>query len=101
MAELAQLCDDMAAAGTPEEGYVLQPNKLYLGRTHEYTKTRCFVPMLEGRSSIGAAIREAYPDALACAERLAALLELRMGTPLSDDEVSYLTLHVARATTDH
>lgn len=55
----------------------------------------------EGRSSIGAAIREAYPDALACAERLAALLELRMGTPLSDDEVSYLTLHVARATTDH
>lgn len=37
----------------PEEGYVLQPNKLYLGRTHEYTKTRCFVPMLEGRSSIG------------------------------------------------
>lgn len=37
----------------PKEGYVLQPNKLYLGRTHEYTKTKCFVPMLEGRSSIG------------------------------------------------
>lgn len=37
----------------PPEGLVLQPNKLYLGRTHEYTKTKCFVPMLEGRSSIG------------------------------------------------
>lgn len=37
----------------PEEGIVLEPNKLYLGRTHEYTKTKCFVPMLEGRSSIG------------------------------------------------
>ena len=32
----------------PQEGYVLEPNKLYLGRTHEYTKTTCFVPMLEG-----------------------------------------------------
>lgn len=37
----------------PEEGIVLQPNKLYLGRTREYTRTKCFVPMLEGRSSIG------------------------------------------------
>lgn len=37
----------------PEEGILLEPNKLYLGRTREYTKTKCFVPMLEGRSSIG------------------------------------------------
>lgn len=37
----------------PEEGLVLEPNKLYLGRTMEYTKTDCYVPMLEGRSSIG------------------------------------------------
>lgn len=37
----------------PEEGLVLQPGKLYLGRTVEYTKTEEFVPMLEGRSSIG------------------------------------------------
>ena len=37
----------------PQEGYVLEPNKLYLGRTHAYTKTTCFVPMLEGRSSVG------------------------------------------------
>jgi len=37
----------------PEEGLVLEPGKLYLGRTHEYTRTENLVPMLEGRSSIG------------------------------------------------
>ena len=37
----------------PEDGLVLEPNKLYLGRTVEYTKTDKYVPMLEGRSSIG------------------------------------------------
>lgn len=37
----------------PEEGLILEPGKLYLGRTVEFTETDCFVPMLEGRSSIG------------------------------------------------
>lgn len=37
----------------PQEGLVLEPGQLYLGRTVEYTKTDSFVPMLEGRSSIG------------------------------------------------
>lgn len=37
----------------PEEGLLLEPHKLYLGRTLEYTKTDTFVPMLEGRSSVG------------------------------------------------
>lgn len=37
----------------PPEGLVLQTGKLYLGRTVEYTKTEGYVPMLEGRSSIG------------------------------------------------
>lgn len=37
----------------PEEGLVLEPGKLYLGRTVEKTYTDKFVPMLEGRSSIG------------------------------------------------
>ena len=37
----------------PPEGIVLEPNKLYLGRTKEYTETNNYVPMLEGRSSIG------------------------------------------------
>lgn len=37
----------------PEEGLVLEPGILYLARTVEYTKTEGYVPMLEGRSSIG------------------------------------------------
>lgn len=37
----------------PESGLLLEPNKLYLGRTVEYTKTDEFIPMLEGRSSMG------------------------------------------------
>ena len=37
----------------PPEGLVLEPDKLYLGRTNEFTKTERFVPMLEGRSSVG------------------------------------------------
>ena len=37
----------------PEEGLLLEPNKLYLGRTNERTSTDKYVPMLEGRSSIG------------------------------------------------
>ena len=37
----------------PEEGYVLQPGQLYLGSTLEFTETHGYVPMLEGRSSVG------------------------------------------------
>ncbi len=37
----------------PEEGLVLEPGVLYLGRTVEFTRTDKFVPMLEGRSSMG------------------------------------------------
>ena len=37
----------------PETGLVLEPGTLYLGRTHEKTITHGFVPMLEGRSSVG------------------------------------------------
>ena len=37
----------------PSQGLLLEPQTLYLGRTVEYTETSGFVPMLEGRSSIG------------------------------------------------
>ncbi len=37
----------------PKDGLLLDSGKLYLGRTVEYTETKTFVPMLEGRSSIG------------------------------------------------
>ena len=37
----------------PEDGLRLNPGTLYLGRTVEYTESLRFVPMLEGRSSVG------------------------------------------------
>ncbi|ADK79293.1 dCTP deaminase [Sediminispirochaeta smaragdinae] len=37
----------------PQEGLTLEPGRLYLGRTIEYTETHHAVPMLEGRSSVG------------------------------------------------
>jgi dCTP deaminase len=35
------------------EGFVLQPDELYLGVTVEYTETHNSVPFLEGKSSVG------------------------------------------------
>lgn len=40
-------------AQIPESGFVKRPGKLYLARTMERTRTDCYVPMLEGRSSVG------------------------------------------------
>ena len=37
----------------PPDGLVLEPRRLYLGRTIERTSTDHYVPMLEGRSSVG------------------------------------------------
>ena len=37
----------------PEEGYVLQPGVLYIGRTVERTSSDKFIPMINGRSSGG------------------------------------------------
>lgn len=37
----------------PEDGFVLMPEKLYLGVTEEYTETHDHVPFLEGKSSVG------------------------------------------------
>ncbi len=37
----------------PIEGFILQPGKLYLGSTLEYTETHKHVPFLEGKSSMG------------------------------------------------
>ncbi|UNO39181.1 dCTP deaminase [Streptomyces sp. MST-110588] len=36
-----------------EEGYVLQPNELYLGHTEESVGSDTYVPLLFGRSSVG------------------------------------------------
>ncbi len=38
----------------PEEGLILKPNELYLGRTNELTKTYGFVPLLSGTEELAA-----------------------------------------------
>lgn len=37
----------------PEEGFVLTPERFYLGVTMEYTESHKHVPFLEGKSSVG------------------------------------------------
>lgn len=37
----------------PEQGYQLRPGFLYLASTAEYTETHGYVPVIEGRSSVG------------------------------------------------
>lgn len=56
--------------------------------------------LAEGSTGLGVAIRAAYPEAYGTALKLQAVLELRLGEPLTDDEVTYLTLHVARMADD-
>lgn len=47
-------------------------------------------------TAIGEAINAQYPQAADCSRTIAELIELRMDTELTADEVSYLTLHIAR-----
>lgn len=49
----ARLPNDYELLEIPEEGFWMEPGRIYLAQTMEYTKTEGFVPMLEGRSSVG------------------------------------------------
>ena len=49
-------------------------------------------------AAIVSSIRQSYPKAAQCAQRIAELIELRLDTTLTEDEIAYLTLHVARVT---
>ena len=52
---------------------------------------------LEGEApGVGSILRDQYPQSYQLAGRIRALLELRLGHPVSEDEVVYLTMHVAR-----
>jgi len=49
----AKLHNEIINFEIPKDGFVLQPNTLYLGVTMEYTETHSHVPFLEGKSSTG------------------------------------------------
>lgn len=50
----------------------------------------------EGFSALRESLAQSHPEAVTCGDRLASVLELRLGTELSSDERSYLALHVTR-----
>ncbi|HHU40455.1 MAG TPA: PRD domain-containing protein [Propionibacterium sp.] len=81
-------------------GLELDPSSVSVGRfvTHlRYLFVRIEQhEQLDEHTPVGQAIRSAYPRAAACAEKLASIVELRLGAALTEDEVSYLALHVAR-----
>ena len=56
--------------------------------------------LVDQPSVIATVIQEAFPRAAQCADRLSGILELRLGAPLTADEISYLALHVARVAAD-
>ena len=64
-----------------------------------FVRARTGRQLHNGQLAFGTAMRTAYPEAYACALRLRAVLELRLDHPVSEDEVTYLTMHVARLTT--
>lgn len=47
----------------PEEGFILKPNELYIGRTQEFTKTYGFVPLLSGLEELAAIGMEVHVTA--------------------------------------
>lgn len=49
----AKLHNEIEHFEIPKQGFILQPNTLYLGVTVEYTETHKQVPFLEGKSSTG------------------------------------------------
>ncbi|MGJ3509384.1 PRD domain-containing protein [Enemella sp. A6] len=84
-------------------GMNLETNSVGVGRliTHLrylFVRIKQHEQLSGNGSIIGDAIRDAYPMAVDCAKRVANLIELRMGSGLSEDEVSYLTLHIANVT---
>ncbi|GGH66343.1 PRD domain-containing protein [Rothia aerolata] len=46
------------------------------------------------------AVKASYPQAFACAQKVYLLLEMQLNQELTDDELTYLTIHIARLAKD-
>lgn len=82
-------------------GITLAPSSINVGRfiTHLrylFVRIAKHEQLEEHSSTLGQAIRQSSPEAYECAVRIASVIELRLGASLTEDEVSYLTLHIAR-----
>jgi len=47
-----------------------------------------------------ASIRQSFPQAMSCATTIADVVRIRLGSPLTEDEIAYLALHVSRVVSD-
>lgn len=54
----------------------------------------------EHPNSFNESVRDSFPEAYRNAQNVRSLLELHLGTPLTEDEQAYLTLHVERLSAD-
>jgi dCTP deaminase len=81
----------------PEEGIILQPGKLYIASTNEYTETWNAVPKIEGKSSIGRLglfihVTAGYGDVGFCGQwtlELVATVPLRIYPNMKICQISY------------
>lgn len=99
---IQQFLDVVAAA----HGIEVVPGSVNVGRFITHLRY-LFVRIHQGHglddrehSAVGEAIRRTYPAAARTADQLATLVELRLRSALSADEVAYLALHVARIVQD-
>ena len=54
-----------------------------------------------GNSPLARELARSYPREVECARKVAAVVELRFDTTLTEDEIAYLALHVARLSAYH
>lgn len=89
---------DVAAEGL---GIELDAESISVGRfiTHLrylFVRIRKDDQLLEHMPEVVRSVIESYPRENGCARTIAHLIELRLGTALTEDETAYLTLHLAR-----
>ncbi len=84
------------ASGRPIDRETVNAARFITHLRYFFVRASSGKQLAEGATKLRSAIRESYPEAYATALRLQSVLELRLGEPLAEDEVTYLTLHVAR-----
>lgn len=95
----------MLAVVSERFGLVLPQDSISVARfiTHVrylFVRVHHHKQLVDSSSLISDGIRTAYPEALRTAEQLATIVQLRLGVPLTRDEIAYLALHVARMAQD-
>lgn len=84
------------AAGRPIDRDTINAARFITHLRYFFVRAGSGRQLEEGANKLLTAIRDSYPQAYSTALKLESVLELRLGAALTEDEVTYLTLHVAR-----